>query len=488
MLQLTRKQSGSYYTPSEVVDALLSWGVTRETDRLLDPSCGDGRFIAGHRNSVGIERDASAAIDAFNRAPWASIHTEDFFSWAEATKERFDCSVGNPPFIRYQTFTGDTRARALRLSAEAGALFTGLSSSWAPFLVVAATLLKPGGRLAFVVPAEIGHAPYAAPLMEFLVAKFAVVHVVAVRAKLFPQLSEDCWLLYAEGYTGQTSTIRFSAISVFKGEKKPPKKYTSISVSEWRSQWNSRLRPYLMSREGRSLYRDAVESGGTRRLGDLASVGIGYVTGANDFFHLRPSDAERLAIPESFLFPSVRNGRALPKKRLTPRDVEQWRSEDQQMLLLRIEKKQRLPRAVEKYLDSDAAKAAQSTYKCRNRDPWYSVPDVQVPDLFLSYMSGDSASLVSNEAGSTCTNSVHSVRLRNGVKPAALLKAWDTDFARLSCEIEGHPLGGGMLKIEPREAGRIALPVTKGALGDQVEVVLESIGELRRWRLHDQAN
>jgi adenine-specific DNA-methyltransferase len=34
------------------------------------------------------------------------------------------------------------------------------------FLVTTASLLKQGGRLAFVVPAEIGHAPYAAPLVE----------------------------------------------------------------------------------------------------------------------------------------------------------------------------------------------------------------------------------------------------------------------------------------------------------------------------------
>src|SRR6266851_6562515 len=36
--------------------------VCRDTDRMLDPSCGDGRFIAEHRNSVGIEQ-IEAAVD-----------------------------------------------------------------------------------------------------------------------------------------------------------------------------------------------------------------------------------------------------------------------------------------------------------------------------------------------------------------------------------------------------------------------------------------
>lgn len=56
--------------------------------------------------------------------------------------------------------------------------------------------------MAFVVPAEVGHAPYAAPLLDYLVENFATVHVVAVREKLFPHLSEDCWLLFTDGHGG----------------------------------------------------------------------------------------------------------------------------------------------------------------------------------------------------------------------------------------------------------------------------------------------
>src|ERR1700733_14779853 len=51
--RLSRKESGSYYTPVAVVASLLQWSIRHEQDRLLDPSCGDGVFIAGHRNAVG---------------------------------------------------------------------------------------------------------------------------------------------------------------------------------------------------------------------------------------------------------------------------------------------------------------------------------------------------------------------------------------------------------------------------------------------------
>jgi adenine-specific DNA-methyltransferase len=142
----TKKQDGAYYTPDACVATLLRWAIRDEDDRLIDPACGDGRFIAGHRNSVGIEQDVAAAREAMARAPWALVHEGDFFAWAAETKERFECAVGNPPFIRYQHFSGTTRARALELCRQLGVDFTGLASSWAPFLAATAGLLKSGGR------------------------------------------------------------------------------------------------------------------------------------------------------------------------------------------------------------------------------------------------------------------------------------------------------------------------------------------------------
>jgi hypothetical protein len=449
---------------------------------MLDPSCGDGQFIAGHLNSVGIEQDPWAAKQAIERAPWALVHEGDFFAWANSTVERFDCAAGNPPFIRYQSFKGEIREAALRLCARVGANFTGLTSSWAPFLVATAHLLHEGGRMAFVVPAEIGHAPYSAPLIEYLAAHFAVVHIVAVRRKLFPNLSEDCWLLYADGFGQCTDELRFSALPFFSLMAEPPQAFMRIPLSDWRTTWGRRLRPYLMPTEARALYQDIVSIGDTRRFKEVASIGIGYVTGANDFFHLRPSDARRLKIPRPFLYPTVRNGRALPPQRLTSSTVDKWCREDEQVLLLRLPKSGQIPAPVARYLDTEAGHLARQAYKCRVRDPWYSVPDVQVPDFFLSYMSGLEAGLVRNDAKCSCTNSVHSVRVHPSVDSSELLDTWKAPFVKLSTELEGHPLGGGMLKLEPREAGKIALPSLGVLARIDNKVISEALSTMREWR------
>jgi adenine-specific DNA-methyltransferase len=482
MSPLNQKESGAYFTPDHVARSLLSWAIRSERERLLDPSCGDGRFIAGHKNSVGIEQDPTSARSAVANAPWALVHEGDFFAWASNTEERFECAAGNPPFIRFQSFKGAVRERALSLCAQLGARFSGLTSSWAPFLVATASLLLPGGRMAFVVPAEIGHAPYAAPLLEYLLENFGVVHVVAVRDKLFPELSEDCWLLYAEGFGAKTTEIRFTALDAFRPFAKPPSKYERVTVTEWRTRWRRRLRPFVLGRKARSLYAEMAEAQESRRFGDVAQIGIGYVTGANEFFHLRPSEAARLKIPASLLHPTVRNGRVLPARRLTASMLGQWRRDDEPMLLLRLPKHGRLPSSVERYLDSERGHEARGAYKCRVREPWYSVPDVQTPDFFLTYMSGLEPGLVRNEAGATCTNSIHSVRLKKDVKEAALSELWDSPLVKLSCELEGHPLGGGMLKLEPREAAQIVLP-GKELVQEANEVLLgEALATMREWR------
>lgn len=479
--RLSQKEAGAYYTPDPVVASLLSWGIRSEEDRLLDPSCGDGRFVAGHRNAVGIEQDSAAAKTAMSRAPWALIHEGDFFSWASETTERFECAVGNPPFIRYQTFKGTVRATAAALCARLGADFSGLASSWAPFLVATASLLKRGGRMSFVVPAEIGHAPYAAPLLEYLLAHFSVVHLVAVRDKLFPDLSEDCWLLHAEGFEGRADHLRFTVLDRFKRVARPPRQFIRIDANEWRTEWRARLRPYLLSATARDMYREIAAHSDSDRLGSLAAVGIGYVSGANDFFHLRPSEAEKWAIPSRFLHPTVRNGRALQSSRITNRLVENWKRDDEPILLLHLPKSKDIPEPVLRYLDTEAGHVARQAYKCRMREPWYSVPDVHVPDYFLTYMSGREAGLVRNDASCTCTNSVHAVRLKSP-SAATKLAGWGTDFVNLSAELEGHPLGGGMLKLEPREATQILLPGKAARAAIDKAVAAEALQTLRAWR------
>ncbi|MGD0896234.1 MAG: hypothetical protein ABR915_00275 [Thermoguttaceae bacterium] len=337
--------------------------------------------------------------------------------------------------------------------------------------------------MAFVVPAEIGHAPYARPVLKFLAAKFDWVQVIAIRRKLFPELSEDCWLLYCDGLGGRTGRLALSTIDNFRFVESPPRADVLVPLDEWHS-WGCRLRPYLLPPDVRSLYRDLADSPDSLRLKDVARVGIGYVTGANDFFHLRPTEAQRARIPERFLRPAVRNGRCLVGTAITRSTLEKWRRRDEPMLLLHLDKSDELPQSIREYLDSPEGRIARKTYKCRNRSPWYVVPDVNVPHAFLSYMSGKSPVLLANDAKCVATNSVHVVRLNGRMALGELQARWYQPVTQLSCELEGHPLGGGMLKLEPREAGNTLLVCRSPRVRNQEAQIAEGLDILRTWRHH----
>jgi adenine-specific DNA-methyltransferase len=280
---------------------------------------------------------------------------------------------------------------------------------------------------------------------------------------------------------GHTERLEFSTIDSFQFLESPPKADLLVDLCQWRS-WGCRLRPYLLPPDVASLYQELAISPDSFRLKAVARVGIGYVSGANDFFHLKPSQARRAQIPDQVLRPSVRNGRFLTGSVITSATVDAWRRRDEPIFLLRLKRSDSISPTIRDYLDSAAGNRAREAYKCRNRDPWYVVPDVSVPDAFLSYMSGTSPALVANGADCVATNSVHIVKLNGALTISGLQDRWQQPITQLSCEIEGHPLGGGMLKLEPREAGNVLLARRRPRTKKQEAKIAEGIDILRAWR------
>ena len=479
------KHLGQVFTPEEIARPLAHWAIRNKTDLLLDPSCGDGRFLVHHAASTGIEVDQENAILAKKLVPTASIHNEDFFTWAATTSCRFDAAVGNPPFIRYQHFFGETRRTAIELAKVQGAIINGLASSWAPFLVVTAALLKLGGRMAFVVPAEIGHAPYSSPVLNFLCARFKKVRIVAFREKLFPDLSESAWLLFADGFGDKTDEIELSILDRFRSFswKSRPTKY--VALSSWHDS-GCRLRKFILSESALQTYNSSVDKPSVKLLGEVAQPSIGYVSGANEFFHLRPSEVKRYGIPSECLRVSIRRSRQLPKECVDDQAVKGWIAGDEPVMLLKLDDKQDIPEAVLSYLNSEHGITIRTRYKCRSRRPWYAIPDVRSPDAFLSYMSGRKPSFIRNDAGCVCTNSLHGIYMKNGYSVQAVQRAWSHPLVDLSCELEGHPLGGGMLKLEPSEASQIMVPFKANEFTlSENRIFREAVAEIRAWRDYD---
>ncbi|MDW8424854.1 MAG: N-6 DNA methylase [Meiothermus sp.] len=492
------KALGAYYTDTAVARFLVRWALRSPHETLADPAFGGGVFLAaaserlrqlggqargqifGVELDEAVHRQTARALEAHFAIPPAQLYCGDFFDLRPCERP-VDAMVGNPPFIRYQRFGGAGREKALRRALEQGLRLNQRAGSWAAFAVHAAAFLRSGGRLGLVLPAELGHAAYARPVLEYLVRSFEQVLLITFRERLFPHLSQDTLLLLAEGRgagSGAFSLLDLQSAAELEKISLPHPQAERLEAAPL-LQGRTHLPLYWLPPPTRALYQALAENPQTFRLGQVAEVGIGYVTGHNEFFHLHPEQAAQWGLPPAFLKPAVRRGRALRGLRLTEAN---WRAAVQAGeagLLLHIPPEASLPSSVRAYLEQGQARGVPQAYKCRVRQPWYSVPQVHRPDGFLSYMSGQAPSLVANEAGAVAPNSLHTVRLKTAELSAKALAAlWQTSLTRLSAELEGHAMGGGMLKLEPKEAERVVLARltdTPGleALADELDALLK---------------
>ena len=156
------EQLGQVFTPPNVVAFMLD--LCRNTGRVLEPSAGDGAFFAElkrrQRDCVGIEIDPRVA-------PEGALVT-DFFDYP--LTEQFDSIVGNPPYVRFQDVTVDTRKKLK------SALFDSRSNLFLFFIEKAVRHLKPGGELIFIVPRELIKLTAAKKLNAWLYEQGSITH------------------------------------------------------------------------------------------------------------------------------------------------------------------------------------------------------------------------------------------------------------------------------------------------------------------------
>ena len=212
------KAFGAFYTGAVVAEFLVRWAVRSADDTVMDPSFGGGVFLeaaaarlrdlGGDGSQVyGVELDREVytrVSQELREISAENLVLSDFFAVAPDDLPPLDAVVGNPPFIRYQSFSGE---RASARAKAQGVTLSKLVSSWAPFLVYSAAFLKPGGRLGMVVPAELGHAAYAQPVLAYLTRTFGRVTLLSFKERLFPDLSQDTLLLLAEDKNGASEGL-----------------------------------------------------------------------------------------------------------------------------------------------------------------------------------------------------------------------------------------------------------------------------------------
>ncbi|MBT2504145.1 N-6 DNA methylase [Curtobacterium sp. ISL-83] len=464
-----RKARGAFFTPEPLTRFITDWAVRSPDDRVMEPSAGDAAFLVeavrrlaelGNQTPTvaGVEIHEHSARVADERVTAAGgvaeITHSDFFLVPPTPS--YDAVIGNPPYIRYQDFAGEARTRSRAAALGAGVVLNGLASSWAAFTIQSALFLRQGGRMGLVLPAELLSVNYAAPVRQFLFDRFARIELVLFTEQVFPEAEADVVLLLADGFDqGPTdhatihqaqhaAALQSLGVPLTWSPKSPADKWTGLLVG------TDALRPL----------RELRESGEFGTLEHWGDTTLGMVTGNNGYFALSPARVRELGLTRADLLrlspPGSSHLRGLA---LTRHHMTNLGNAGKATWLFRPGDNP--SPAAQAYIQAGHIAGVDQAYKCRVRRTWYQVPLLPPADLLLTCMNADTPRLTTNDAGALHLNSVHGVYLKDEHRdlgrellPLASLNS----VTLLNAEMVGRSYGGGILKIEPREADVWAMP------------------------------
>jgi len=481
------KLRGGYYTSPEVANWLCTWAIRSTNDKVLEPSCGDGIFleaaarcfaqlgsycpkIAKHLTGVEfIAEEAAKACSLLLGCLGSCAHdvvkTGDFFSWwQENSLSTFDAVIGNPPFIRYQSFPEPHRSRAMAIMGELGLTPNRLTNIWVPFVVAAAAILRPGGRLAMVLPAELLQVSYAAQLRSFLTDRFTRIDIVACNELFFENAEQEVVLLLADGALAQASETNVCRVTmtetatVAEITDRMPELVLSESQPKIIRHDHEKWLKYFLSEREITFMRELRDSTATANMSIYASINVGVVTGRNQFFVLTSDQISQHSL-ESYTIPLVSRSIQLKGTQFGKTDWKALAAAGDRVHLLNISSanSDKITGALLSYIHAGEKEAVHKGYKCSIRKPWYAVPSVWPPDGFVFRQIYDFPRMVLNRAGATSTDTIHRLSCKAD-NPERVIANTYTWLTAASAEIEGRSYGGGVLELEPTEAERLLMP------------------------------
>lgn len=497
-----RKQLGSFYTPDDFAAALTKWAINGAAVDVLDPSYGGCSFLraaldeltrldvpnpANRLFGTDIDPQTSPATQALRKlgVPRSNLRTSDFLAMAPGRQlPRCSAVVGNPPYIRHHWLPTVDDEPMVALRCRSG--LSKRASSWAYFLLHCADFVADGGRMAMILPGAVLFADYAVAVRESLQRSFQSIEFVRLTNRMLDEAQEDTVVLLAAGKRA-TPELKLP---------KRPLSVTTVSgladLVDLLMSWKPPANPAGRSRiahetlgipahrladllpRSRAALLAIEEHEHARRLGDVAAIRIGVVTGANAFFVRRTQEIPTSEGVEAL--PVVRRRSLLIAGSLTADDWGQWVCAGDRASLMVAPPDLALPNSPQfsRLVASGESAGLHLRRHCRSRRPWWSIRDTKVPDAFLPYMGSGPPSLVLNECGALCTNAIHRVYWRDAndsvTSASAFVSSYSSMF-QICAILTGRRYGGGVLKIEPTAASQLPIVIFADAIEAQRQIL-----------------
>ena len=463
------KLRGAYFTPdvitTQVVRIIHAAGWVH--GRVLEPSCGNGAFLAPISKIATAEKLFVDAIELnedsyevahkrYERVAGFVLSHGDFFDFYKNQNQRvYDLIIGNPPYIRYQYLTEEQRSEIGTILSENGMRVNKLVNAWVGFVVACVQLLKDGGHLVFVLPAELLQVKYSEDLREYLLRMCSKLTVITFEKLVFPEIEQEVVVLMVEKGVADPE-MRIIRLVDAEGLKslnfdEPP----FIKIANGKDKWTK----YFTASHEIDVLSSLRKDNRFAPFSTYGTINVGVTTGNNAYFSVDDNTAELYHLHDA-LMPLIGRSSHAHGIFFTEEDwIANRRAGRRSSLLVFPDIPEAdYPEKYRAYIRQGEASKQNAGYKCKIRDRWYIIPSIWVPDAFFLRRNYEYPKFVLNECNAISTDTMHRMKFNDGVDKRLLLLSYYNSVSFAFAETCGRSYGGGVLEILPGEMGNILIP------------------------------
>jgi hypothetical protein len=490
-----RNAWGQFATPPALAVEMAEyvrnlWRERTDKIRFLDPAIGTGSFFSALRkvgepgwleSALGIELDpafADAAVRLWGKEGLRVIAGDFTKQQPPPPADRPNLILTNPPYVRHHHLDQEDKVRLKAIaSAIAHKEVSGLSGLYCYFIMLSHKWLADGGVGVWLVPSEFMDVNYGRALQHYLANEVTLLHVHRFdprNVQFDDALVSSAIVVYEKRPPTAHHKVKFS----YGGSFLEPEVSEGVPIRALREhvKWSG------FGRDARNPRRQRDDSATT--LSSLFTVKRGIATGANAFFLLPRSEAERLGITDEFLKPVLPSPRDLDETIIDADGRGHPRVENPRVVidtdLPAADLREACP-GLWRYLKQGEEQGIPELYLAAKRTPWYR-QEQRAPAPFLcTYMGRGGRNKAPfrffwNRSRATATN-VYLLLYPVGPLQAALER--DPALHEKVFELlrgiesralldEGRVYGGGLHKLEPRELGNLDASSFMKPLGLQI--------------------
>lgn len=466
------REKGQFWTPLWLAKVMAAWVTELRPKTLFDPAVGPGTFFAGARAAgyTGHFEGYELHETSFKDGDRLGLSPDDFnmvvvgdFIGAHLSRA-FPAIVSNPPYIRHHRLSDERKAELRRIAERVlGFPLDGRVGLHVYFLLKCLEHLASGGRLAFLLPADVCEGISSRPFWNRLCERFRLEAVLTFdeSAAPFPKVDTNAMVFLISNNAPQ-DRVRWIRVRERDGE--------AIAQS-LRSLENGNGDHAALTCHERKL-TEALATGLSRPPRTASSQGValshfarvvrGIATGANEFFFLTNEQIAEFGLERRYFVRAIGRTRDCREDTLRSSTLTALEAQARPTWLLNLDgtPKERLPTRLRSYLDAGEEQKLNERALIQSRRPWYKMEQRTPPPILFAYLGRRDCRFILNEAGVVPLTGFLCVYPWDS-RPDAVRKLWRALNHPATLEnlaFAGKSYGGGALKVEPRQLDTLEIP------------------------------